>query len=104
MSYTKVNYEDTDTKYGMHFLRDELGCEDHGFTVVDAEPNWEGPEHDHGDEQEEVYFLVSGEATITVEGEEIEMDPGDAVRVSSGDTRQVTNGDAESQFVMTGAA
>jgi mannose-6-phosphate isomerase-like protein (cupin superfamily) len=104
MSHSKVNYEETDTKYGMHFLRDELGCEDHGFTVVDAEPGWEGPEHEHGDQDhEEVYFVVDGEATITVDGENVDMQTGDALRISPGATRQVNNGDTESQFVITGA-
>jgi mannose-6-phosphate isomerase-like protein (cupin superfamily) len=103
MSHSKVNYEDTGSKYGMHFLRDELGCEHHGLTVVDAEPGWEGPEHDHDEDHEEVYFLVEGEATITVDGEEVAMETGDAVRVSPAATRQLTNGDTQSQFVITGA-
>jgi len=104
MSHTKVNYEETESTYGMHFLRDELDCEDHGVTVVDADPGWQNPEHDHGDEDhEEVYVLVSGEATITVDGEDVPMEAGDAVRVSPGATRELTNGDTESQFVITGA-
>lgn len=104
MSYSKVNYGEAETKYGMHFLRDPLDCEDHGVTVVDAEPGWEGPEHEHGEEDhEEVYLLVEGEATITVDSEDVSLDAGDAVRVSSGTTRQLTNGDTRSQFVITGA-
>lgn len=104
MSYTKVNYEETETSYGMHFLRDELGCEDHGVTVVDADPGWEGPEHEHADEDhEEVYLLVEGSATVTVDGEEVPMESGDAVRVPPEATRRITNGDTESQFVLTGA-
>jgi hypothetical protein len=43
MSYEKANYDETETNYGMHFLHDPLGCEDHGVTVVDAELGWEGP-------------------------------------------------------------
>ena len=104
MSYSKVNYEETGTSSGMHFLRDELGCEDHGVTVVDAEPGWENPEHEHEDENhEEVYFLIEGEATITIDSEDVAMDAGDAVRVPPGATRQVTNGDTQSLFVITGA-
>ena len=104
MSYSKVNYEETGTSHGMHFLRDELGCKDHGVTIVDAEPGWEGPEHEHGEEDhEEVYFLVEGEATVTIDGEEISLAPGDAVRVPPGATRQLSNGDTQSQLVLTGA-
>ncbi|ESP90056.1 cupin domain-containing protein [Candidatus Halobonum tyrrellensis] len=104
MSYTKVNYEETETSHGMHFLREELGCEDHGVTVVDADPGWEGPEHDHADENhEEVYLLVDGEATVTVDDEEVTMESGDAVRVPPEATRRIENGDVESTFVLTGA-
>ena len=104
MSHTKVNYEETETTHGMNFLREPLDCEGHGVTVVDAEPGWEGLEHEHGDEgHEEVYLLVEGEATITVEGEDLSLESGDAVRVSPDATRQVTNGDTQSQFVITGA-
>ena len=105
MSHSKVNYEETETTYGMHFLRDPLDCEDHGLTVVDADPGWEGPEHEHGDEDhEEVYLLVEGEATITVDGEDVSLSAGDAVRVSPGATRQLTNGDTRSRLVITGAS
>lgn len=104
MSYNTVNYEETETSHGMHFLRDELGCEDHGVTVVDAEPGWEGPEHDHGDEgHEEVYLVTEGEATVTIDGDEVSLDTGDAVRVPPEATRQLVNGDTHSQFVLTGA-
>ena len=104
MSYSKVNYEETGTSHGMHFLRPELGCDDHGVTVVDADPGWEGPEHDHADEgHEEVYLLVEGKGSVTVDGEEVSMDPGDAVRVPPEATRQLQNGDTQSQFVLTGA-
>ena len=104
MSYSKVNYEETGTSYGMHFLRDELDCEDHGISVVDADPGWEGPEHDHSDENhEEVYFLVEGEATVTVDDEDVSLEGGDAVRVPPDASRQITNGDTQSQFILTGA-
>jgi hypothetical protein len=43
ISHTKVNYGETESTYGMHFLREPLECEDHGVTVVDADPGWEGP-------------------------------------------------------------
>lgn len=74
------------------------------MTVVDAEPGWEVPEHEHGEQDhEEVYLLVEGEATIAVDGEELSLESGDAVRVAPDATRQVTNGDTQSRFVITGA-
>jgi uncharacterized cupin superfamily protein len=105
MSYTKVNYRDVDpVADGLYFLRDALGCENLGFSVVDCEPNWTGKEHDHADgDHEEVYYLVSGEATLYVDGDEVALDPGDAVRVAPDAARQIENGPRESTFVVVGA-
>jgi uncharacterized cupin superfamily protein len=105
MSYTKVNYHDVDPKAdGMYFLRDALGCEQLGLTVVDCDANWIGMEHDHADQDhEEVYYLVEGEATLHVDGDEIAMDAGDALRVSADANRQIENGPRESTFVVAGA-
>jgi mannose-6-phosphate isomerase-like protein (cupin superfamily) len=105
MEHDTVNYNDTDTNHGaMHMLRDELGCEQLGVTVVDCNPGWEGPEHEHGDEQhEEVYVLIDGEATVTVDGEDVHMTSGDAVRVPPESTRQIRNGDTQSTLVLAGS-
>ena len=105
MSHTKVNYRDGDEKAdGMYFLRDELDAENLGFTVVEADPDWTGMEHDHADEgEEEVYYLVEGEATLVVDDESVELEPGDAVHVAPDATRQIRNGSEESQFVVAGA-
>lgn len=105
MSHTKINYRDVEsTAGGMHFLRDELDCEHVGVTIVDCAPGWTNKEHSHEDEQqEEVYVLLEGEATVTVEEEVVEMQPGDVVRISPEATHQIQNGDTESRFVLVGA-
>lgn len=88
----------------MHFLRDPLDCENLGVTVVECEPGWTDKEHDHAAEgQEEVYLLLSGEATVTVEDESVEMEDGDAIRIPDDATRYIENGDTESRFVLVGA-
>ncbi|MFB6300826.1 MAG: cupin domain-containing protein [Halobacteriales archaeon] len=103
--YTKTNYGDVEpVADSMHFLRNPLECEELGLTVVDCPPEWTGKSHDHADDgQEEVYYLVDGEATITVEDESVELASGDALRVAPEATRQIENGDGESQFVIVGA-
>lgn len=104
MSHTRVSYADVEPRApGMHFLRDALDCEQMGFTVLDASAGWEGKEHDHAhDGQEEVYFLVDGAATLTVDGEDVSLDPGDAVRVAPDASRELAF-DVESQMVIAGA-
>lgn len=105
MTHTKVDYGDVDpVADGMHFLRDALDAERVGVTVLDADPGWTGKEHDHAEEDhEEVYVLVEGAATVTVDGEAVEMTAGDALRLSPDATRQIRNGDDPSQFVLVGA-
>jgi quercetin dioxygenase-like cupin family protein len=104
MSFTKANYEDVEAKGGaLHFLRDELGTENLGITVIDAEKGWEGMEHDHAeDEHEEVYLLVEGEVTAEIEGEEVTMKEGDAVRVPGESQRKLT-AEKDSKIVAVGA-
>jgi len=104
MSYTQKHYRDADELApGMHFLRDELDCEQLGLTVVEADEQWEGKEHDHADEShEEVYLLVDGGGDLTVDGEDIALEPGKAVRVSSDATRQLSFTE-ESTMVIAGA-
>ncbi|MUW16051.1 cupin domain-containing protein, partial [Halorubrum sp. CBA1125] len=85
MGYDTTAYDDVEPRApGMYFLRDALDCEQLGVTVVEADDGWEGLEHDHAEDgQEEVYLLLHGEATLTVEGEAIDLGPGDAVRVDA---------------------
>ncbi|EJN61163.1 cupin domain-containing protein [Halogranum rubrum] len=105
MAHTKVNYQDVDAiGGGLHFLRDALNCENFGVTVVDAEPGWTGKEHDHVEsDHEEVYVLVDGAASLTVDGETLELTAGDAVRVSPDAVRQLHNGDVASTLVIVGS-
>ena len=105
MSYTRVDYEDVEpVAGGLHFLREPLECEQLGLSVLDCEPNWSGKLHDHiASAQEEVYFLVEGAATITIDDEAVPMEAGEAIRVSPDSERQIHNGDAPSQFVIVGA-
>jgi len=104
MSHTRVSYDEVEPRApGMHFLRDALDCEGLGVTVLDGTEGWEGKEHDHEhDDQEEVYVLVDGAATLTVDGEDVSLDAGDAVRVPAGATRSISFAE-ESQMVIAGA-
>jgi quercetin dioxygenase-like cupin family protein len=105
MSYTKVRYDEVDPVGGaMHFLRDPLECEQLGLTVVECDAGWEGKPHDHAEDgEEEVYLLLEGEATLSVDGENVSLTAGDALRVAPGARRQIHNGDTESTFVIAGA-
>lgn len=105
MAYRKVNYEDVEpVANAMHFLRDPLESEQLGVTVVRCKPNWRGLKHDHRENgHEEVYVLIEGEATVTVDGEAVPMEQGDALSIPPEATRQIQNGEVESAFVLVSA-
>lgn len=92
MAHHSVHYEDVEpVADALHFLRDPLDCEALGVTVAECPPGWTGKAHDHADgDHEEVYVLVEGAGTLTVEGEDIVLDPGDAVRVAPTASRVLT--------------
>ncbi|ADJ15367.1 cupin domain-containing protein [Halalkalicoccus jeotgali] len=105
MDYTKVDYTEVEpVADSLYFLREPLGCENLGVSVLECEPGWSGKEHDHAEEDhEEVYLLVEGEATIVVDGESVLMEAGEAVRIPAEATRRIENGETESRFVLAGA-
>jgi quercetin dioxygenase-like cupin family protein len=105
MGYDTTAYDDVEPRApGMYFLRDALDCENLGVTVVEADARWEGMEHDHGDAgHEEVYVLLHGGATLTVDGADVELAPGDAVRVDPGSTRDLAFTADGSKMVIAGA-
>jgi mannose-6-phosphate isomerase-like protein (cupin superfamily) len=61
------------------------------------------PEHDHaGDRQEEVYFVISGEATLTIDGEPHKLRAGSVAYVPPGTKRQFTTPDSPVEFISIG--
>jgi mannose-6-phosphate isomerase-like protein (cupin superfamily) len=65
----------------MKMLRAPLEAKNLGLTVID-EDSFEGKTHNHEEsDHEEIYMLVKGDASIILEGDEIEMREGDALRV-----------------------
>jgi len=105
MTYSKVNTDDVEpVSDAMHFLGEPLNCRQVGVTMVRCEPGWEGDPHDHTDDgHEEVYILVSGEATVRIDTDDVGMESGDAVWIPPAATRQIRNGSRESSFVLVSA-
>jgi uncharacterized cupin superfamily protein len=99
--------EDFEAIFGGGFrrVRAGLGVSSFGLAVIDLPPNFTVyPEHDQThDDQEEVYTLLSGRATLRVGGEEFELEPGVFARVGAAEKRKMVTGDEPARILAMGA-
>ncbi|MEA2394005.1 MAG: hypothetical protein QOJ82_1896 [Solirubrobacteraceae bacterium] len=84
-------------------LRRQLGVTSFGLNQIVLRPRQRGRIHRHG-RQEEVYVVLEGTLTLSVEGEEQELGRGELVRVAPGVRRQLLNrGDEPLVLLAIGA-
>src|SRR5262245_22114342 len=104
---TVKRVEDFEAIFGGGFrrVRAGLGVTSFGIAVIDLPPNFKYyPEHDQThDDQEEVYTVLSGRATLLVAGEEHELEPGVFARVGAIEKRKFTTGDEPARVLAMGA-
>jgi len=103
--YTLKRIDDLEAIFGGSFrrARGELGVTSFGMQIMDLPPNLENyPEHDHAGGQEEVYLVLSGEADITVDGEELHLDPNSIIRVGPEAKRKITTGPEGARILALG--
>lgn len=83
-----------------------LGVTAFGVNVEQFPQGHEGyPDHDHAkDGQEEVYVVLSGQATLTIDGEEHAMRQGSVAFVPPGVSRRFTMPDEGVQLLAIGGA
>jgi uncharacterized cupin superfamily protein len=61
------------------------------------------PDHDHsGDGQEEVYYVISGQATLTIDGQSHKLQAGSVAYVPAGHSRKFTTPDGSVQLLAIG--
>jgi quercetin dioxygenase-like cupin family protein len=84
--------------------RKTLGAESFGFNVVDIAPGGQIPEHDHsGDNQEEVFIILDGQATIVCDGDEHQASAGTYARYAPEVKRTIrNNSDANVRALLIG--
>lgn len=95
--YTVKRIGDMEALYGGAFklARADLGVTSFGMQILDLLPNMDAyPDHDHAETgQEEVYYVLSGEADIVVDGETTHLDPETVIRVGPAARRQIVTGE-----------
>ncbi len=94
--YTVKRIDQMEATFGgmLRKARAELGATSFGMSIVEFPADYDGyPNHDHThDDQEEVYVVLAGSATMNVEGEQFEIDPETVVRVGPSAKRTLVSG------------
>ena len=110
--FTKINLrevEDSAPKFDMpdgmeaRFARSPIEGETLGLSLFTLAPNFRIPFGHKHPQQEEVYVLVSGSATIKVEDEIVELQPWDAVRLGKDTMRNMQAGPEGAEYLAFGA-
>ena len=89
--------------YGFRKVRKALGVEAFGVNVIVMPGGYTGFHHYH-DEQDELYFVHAGRASVALPGESRELGPGGLCHVESTTPRQITSvGDEPLVMLVVGA-
>ena len=103
MAYTLVNHDDPSIESfrGAFFkLRRALGTTAFGINEIRLPAGADGIEHDELETgHEEVYIVLSGGGTFTIDGEAVPVGEGDYLRVDAAARRIVVAGDGGITFV-----
>ncbi len=103
---TVLHIDDIEGAYGGVFkpVGSTLGVTAFGVNVHEYQQGHDQyPEHDHaGDGQEEVYVVISGQATLTIDGADHPMRAGSIAYVPSGHKRRFTTPDGSVQILAIG--
>ena len=79
-------------------VRKSLGLEAFGINIVELPPGGSIPEHHELDRaQEEVFYVIEGAPTMTVDGADVELEAGTFVRLDPEPLRTVRNDGDESR-------
>lgn len=96
MAYTLINRDDPSIESfrGVFFkMRRSLGTTAFGINEVRLPADLEGFEHDEVETgHEEVYIVLEGSGTMTVDGDPVALSTGDYLRVDAESTRLVAAG------------
>src|SRR6187455_1721715 len=111
-AFTKLNLardvEDMAPKFDLegvesHFARVPLELERSGVSYFKLAPGFRFPfGHEHS-EQEEIYVVISGAATLALDDEELALERLDAVRIPAGTKRNVEAGSDGAELIAYGA-
>jgi uncharacterized cupin superfamily protein len=101
MSFNLAHREDCETAGNWQLVRRTLGLRAFGINVVELPPGEQIPEHDEiGRDQEEVFYVLSGNPTLVIDGEDHPVRAGTFARLDPVHLRTVRNDGDEPASVL----
>jgi uncharacterized cupin superfamily protein len=105
MGVSFAHRDEIETTGNWSLVRRALGLSSFGINLVDIPAGEQIPEHDEtARDQEEVFYIVSGEPTMVVDGEDHPLHSGDFVRLDPEHSRTVRNDGGEPARVLIASA
>src|SRR5882724_13007749 len=105
MSFKLAHLNDCETTGNWQLVRRTLGLSAFGINVVEVAPGTQIPEHSEtGRDQEEVFYVLGGDATLVIDGEDHPARAGTFARLDPGHSRTVRNdGDQPASVLIVSA-
>ncbi|HEY1457371.1 MAG TPA: cupin domain-containing protein [Solirubrobacteraceae bacterium] len=101
MSFKLVHHDDCQAAGNWRLVRRTLELRAFGLNVVEIAPGERIPEHDEtGRDQEEVFYVISGEPTLVIDGDDHPARAGTFARLDPGHQRTVRNDGGEPASVL----
>ncbi len=101
MSYNLANQAECETTGNWRLIRRTLGVRTFGVNVVEVPPGEQIPEHDEIErDQEEVFFVLSGDATLVIDGQDHPAPAGTWARLDPEHKRTARNDGREPVEVL----
>jgi quercetin dioxygenase-like cupin family protein len=99
--FTIAHRDELERTGGWSLARRTLGCTSFGINLVEIEPNAQIPEHDEiARDQEEVFLVLDGDATIVIDGTDHVAPAGTFVRLDPEPVRTVRNDGSDRATVL----
>jgi len=101
MSFRLAHRDDCETAGNWRLVRRTLELQAFGINVVDVAPGEQIPEHDEtGRDQEEVFYVLAGNPTLVIDGEDHPARAGTFARLDPEHKRTVRNDGNEQASVL----
>jgi mannose-6-phosphate isomerase-like protein (cupin superfamily) len=104
VAYKVVDAGDVELREGVRGIRAALGVKAFGINQFELPADASSFQHSEAEShQDEVYIVIAGSGTMSIDGEEVELAPGRFVYVSPEATRQLHAGPGGLTYVAVGA-